>query len=240
MRTVNIGLCGLGTVGGGTVRIINRHHDDFLRHAGVDLRIARVCSRHDGMAKELGLYNIWTSDYRDIVNDPDIDIVVELIGGTETAKSVVIDSLNAGKNVVTANKALMASCGHDIFEAADAHDVEVAFEASVGGGIPIIEPLKHSLVSNEITSVLGIVNGTTNYMLTLMDEEGMQKTKNNLIYIGHPIQMNEEQFRKDLEMLDEASKAEDPHIKDLVAKVVPTYHPDDDVTLPGPVEKKAE
>ena len=173
MRTVNIGLCGLGTVGGGTVRIINRHHDDFLRHAGVDLRIARVCSRHDGMAKELGLYNIWTSDYRDIVNDPDIDIVVELIGGTETAKSVVIDSLNAGKNVVTANKALMASCGHDIFEAADAHDVEVAFEASVGGGIPIIEPLKHSLVSNEITSVLGIVNGTTNYMLTLMDEEGM-------------------------------------------------------------------
>ena len=117
--------------------------------------------------------DIFTPDYHDIINDPDIDIVVELIGGTTIAKTVVLDALKAGKNVVTANKALMATSGQEVFDAADASGKDIRFGASVGGGIPIIGPLKHSLIANEVESVMGIVNGTTNYMLTRMAEDGM-------------------------------------------------------------------
>ena len=173
MRTVNVGLIGLGTVGGGVARIINRHRDDFLRHNNIDVAIKRVVDLREGQAKELGMFDIWTNDWHDVVNDPEIDIVIELIGGTGIAREIVLGALKAGKHVVTANKALMASCGEEIFAAAESTGVEIAFEASVGGGIPIIGPLKHSLISNEISSVLGIVNGTTNYMLTLMEEENL-------------------------------------------------------------------
>lgn len=173
MRTVNIGIVGLGTVGGGVARIINRHKEDFLRHQGVDINLKLVVDRYDGLAKELGLSQVFSDDWHDLVNDPDIDIVVELVGGTGVAHDIIIESLKAGKNVVTANKALMASCGQEIFEAAESTGVEIAFGASVGGGIPIIGPLKHSLTGNEISEVLGIVNGTTNYMLTRMDEDGL-------------------------------------------------------------------
>ena len=173
MRTVNVGLIGLGTVGGGVARIINRHRDDFLRHNNIDVAIKRVVDLREGQAKELGMFDIWTNDWHDVVNDPEIDIVIELIGGTGIAREIVLGALKAGKHVVTANKALMASCGEEIFAAAESTGVEIAFEASVGGGIPIIGPLKHSLIANEISSVMGIVNGTTNYMLTRMDEDGM-------------------------------------------------------------------
>ena len=169
LRTVNVGLIGLGTVGGGVARLIKSHHDEYLAAYGIDLKLTRACALAWEQAEAAGIEReAFTSDWHDVVTDPAVDIVVELIGGTDLAADVVLDALCAGKSVITANKALMATRGEEIFHAADAHGVEVAFEASVGGGIPIIQPLKHALISNEINTVLGIVNGTTNYMLTEM------------------------------------------------------------------------
>ena len=171
--SVKIGLIGTGTVGGGCIDIINNHKDDFKRHLGIDIELVRVCSLDCAEAEAHGVGHLFTSDFNEIINDPDINLVIELIGGTGVAHTIVCNALKAGKNVVTANKALMATSGEEIFHLADEAGVEIAFEASVGGGIPIIDPLKHSLISNEVSSVLGIVNGTTNYMLTRMDEDGM-------------------------------------------------------------------
>ena len=170
---VKLGLVGTGTVGGGCIDILKNHREDFKRHYGVDLELVRVCSRNPEQAIEHGVEDIFTQDYQDILDDPSIDIVIELIGGTTVARDVVLGALRAGKNVVTANKALMATYGEEVMHAADQANKEIAFEASVGGGIPIIDPMKHSLISNEISSVMGIVNGTTNYMLTRMVEDGL-------------------------------------------------------------------
>ena len=170
---IKIGLVGTGTVGGGCLDIYSAHKEDFLAHYGIDIEIVQVCSHEPDVAEAYGFGDVFTDDYHDILNNPDIDIVIELIGGTTVARDVVIGALNAGKNVVTANKALMASFGEEVFAAAKASDKDIMFEASVGGGIPIISPLKHSLISNEIESVMGIVNGTTNYMLTRMVEDGL-------------------------------------------------------------------
>lgn len=171
---VKIGLVGTGTVGGGCLDILSNHKQDFLRHFGIDLELTRVCSRDPQAAASRGLQDIFTDDYHDIINDPDIDIVVELIGGTGVAKSVIVEALQAGKHVVTANKAIMATSGEEIMGLAEEMGLEIAFEASVGGGIPIIDPLKHSLIANRIDSIMGIVNGTTNYMLTRMDEDSLE------------------------------------------------------------------
>lgn len=170
---VKVGLVGTGTVGGGCIDILRNHKQGFMRHYGIDLELVRVCSRDPEQAAKHGVAELFTTDFRDITNDPEIDIVIELIGGTTVAKEVVIEALSAGKNVVTANKALMATAGEEIMALAEEKGVEIAFEASVGGGIPIIGPLKHSLIANEISAVMGIVNGTTNYMLTRMGEDGM-------------------------------------------------------------------
>jgi len=172
MRTVKVGLIGLGTVGSGVVEIFHRHAEDFRRRAGVDVELVAFADRAEERAKALGLpMDRFFTDASGVVNHPDVDIVIELIGGTGVARDVVLSALRAGKSVVTANKALMATHGQEVMEAAAAAGVDIAFEASVGGGIPIISPLKHCLVSNEIISVMGIVNGTTNYMLTRMAED---------------------------------------------------------------------
>lgn len=174
MRKVRVGLIGLGTVGSGVVEILRRHGEHFAARAGVDIELARFVDISKERAAALGLpEGSFTSDFADVINDPEIDVIVELIGGTGVARDVVLGALSAGKSVVTANKALMASSGKEVLEAAAAAGVDIAFEASVGGGIPIIEPLKHSLVSNEIQSVMGIVNGTTNFILTRMSEDGL-------------------------------------------------------------------
>jgi homoserine dehydrogenase len=174
MRTVNVGLIGLGTVGSGVAEIFGRHTEDFRRRAGVDIRLVRFADRDAGRAAALGLpEGSFTTDAFELIDDPELDIVIELIGGTGVARDVVLAALNAGKSVVTANKALIASHGQEVMDAAAANGVDIAFEASVGGGIPIISPLKHCLVSNEIMSVMGIVNGTTSYMLTRMAEDGL-------------------------------------------------------------------
>ncbi len=174
MRTVRVGLIGLGTVGSGVVDILNRHREDFRRRAGVDIELARFADRSESRFAELGLpLDACTTDAFALIDDPSLDVVIELIGGTGVARDVVLTALGSGKAVVTANKALMATSGEEVMEAAEANGVDIRFEASVGGGIPIIEPLKHSLTSNEISTVMGIVNGTTNYMLTRMAENGL-------------------------------------------------------------------
>lgn len=170
---VKVGLVGTGTVGGGCLDILRNHKEEFKRHFGIDIELTRVCSRQPEVAESYGLSDIFTTDFHEVIEDPEVDLVIELIGGTTFAKEVVIGALQNGKSVVTANKALMASCGEEVMSLAEEKGVEIAFEASVGGAIPIIVPLKHSLIANRIDSVMGIVNGTTNYMLTRMDEDGM-------------------------------------------------------------------
>ncbi len=171
--TIQIGLVGTGTVGGGCIDILQKHREAFERHLGVDVELARVCSLSSAEAEAHGVGYLFTDDYHDIIDDPQIDIVIELIGGTTIARSVVLEALAAGKNVVTANKALMATHWREVMDAADASGKDLMFGASVGGAIPIIGPLRHSLIANQIDSVMGIVNGTTNYMLTKMAEENM-------------------------------------------------------------------
>jgi homoserine dehydrogenase len=174
MGSIGVGLIGLGTVGSGVVEILRRHRDDFSRRAGVDIELVRCADRNVERAASLGLADgVFTTDAAELIADPRVDVVVELIGGTGAAKDVVLRALRSGKSVVTANKALMASSGQEVMDAAATAGVDIMFEASVGGGIPIIGPLKHSLVSNEIVSVVGIVNGTTNYMLTRMADDGL-------------------------------------------------------------------
>jgi homoserine dehydrogenase len=174
MRTIGVGLIGLGTVGSGVVEILKRHREDFARRADVDIDLVRFADRDPARAEALGLpMERFTDQATELIADPAVDIVIELVGGTGVAKDFVLSALRAGKSVVTANKALMASSGQEVMESAAAAGVDIAFEASVGGGIPIIGPLKHSLVSNEIVSVVGIVNGTTNYMLTRMTDDGL-------------------------------------------------------------------
>lgn len=170
---VKVGLVGTGTVGGGCLDILRNHKEEFKRHFGIDIELTRVCSRQPEVAESYGLSDIFTTDFHEVIEDPEVDLVIELIGGTTFAKEVVIGALQNGKSVVTANKALMASCGEEVMSLAEEKGVEIAFEASVGGSIPIIVPLKHSLIANRIDSIMGIVNGTTNYMLTRMDEDGM-------------------------------------------------------------------
>ena len=170
---VKVGLVGTGTVGGGCLDILRNHKEEFKRHFGIDIELTRVCSRQPEVAEAYGLGDIFTTDFHEVIEDPEVDLVIELIGGTTFAKEVVIGALQNGKSVVTANKALMASCGEEVMSLAEEKGVEIAFEASVGGAIPIIVPLKHSLIANRIDPIMGIVNGTTNYMLTRMDEDGM-------------------------------------------------------------------
>ncbi|MCL2825868.1 MAG: homoserine dehydrogenase [Eggerthellaceae bacterium] len=168
-----VGLIGTGTVGGGCIEILKQHREDFIHHYGLDIELKRVCSLNPEEAFAHGVEDIFSQDYHDVIDDPEIEIVIELIGGTTIARSIVCEALSAGKNVVTANKALMATYGEEVMGLADKMGKELFFEASVGGGIPIIDPLKHSLIANKISSVMGIVNGTTNYMLTRMSEDGL-------------------------------------------------------------------
>ncbi len=173
MRTVNIGIIGIGTVGGGVVRLLQRHHDCYVRSYGVDLRIARVCGRHVERAQELGVADVFTDDWRQVTSDEDVDIVVELIGGSHPAIEIFEDAFAHGKHVVTANKAMLSREMGRLAGLAHESGVQLRCEAAVCGGIPIIEALERSLAGNKVLTIAGIVNGTTNYMLTRMEKEGL-------------------------------------------------------------------
>ncbi len=172
MKPVKIGLLGLGTVGGGTATVLKRNAEEITRRAGRDIRIDYAATLDLSLAEPLGLNDIRLSqDAFDIVNDPDIDIVVELIGGYSPAKELVLQALENGKHVVTANKALIALHGNEIFAKATEKGCIVAFEAAVAGGIPIIKAVREGLTANHIEWIAGIINGTGNFILTEMREK---------------------------------------------------------------------
>ena len=171
LKTVNIGLCGLGTVGSGTFNVLTRNHSDIQSRAGCRLHLSQVGARRDNPACDLSQTQV-VRDIFEVVDNPDIDIIVELIGGTTIAKEVVERAIANGKHVVTANKALIAEFGNDIFAAAQAKGVTVAYEAAVAGGIPIIKAMREGLAANRIDWLAGIINGTGNFILTEMGDKG--------------------------------------------------------------------
>jgi len=170
---INIGLLGCGTVGGGVVKLLAKNREIIAKKTGAEIIIKKVLERDEQKCLQIGLdQSLIVNRIEDIINDDSIDIVVELIGGIEPAFSFIIASMNKGKHVVTANKDLIAIKGKELFETAQANNVDFYFEASVAGGIPIVYPLKQSLAGNHIEEVIGILNGTTNYILTKMSQEG--------------------------------------------------------------------
>lgn len=174
MKELKVGLLGIGTVGGGTYTVITRNQADIARRLGGSIRIVQVADRNLELAKQVtGGQVAVTDDAFAVVNNPEIDVVVELIGGYTVAKELVLTAIANGKHVVTANKALLAVHGNEIFKAAADKGVIVAFEAAVAGGIPIIKALREGLSANKVEWVAGIINGTTNFILTEMRDKGL-------------------------------------------------------------------
>ncbi len=172
MKPVKVGLLGLGTVGGGTATVLKRNAEEIARRAGRGIEIDFIATLEPERAAELGVKDIrLTKDANEVVNDPDIDIVVELIGGYSPAKELVLQAIENGKHVVTANKALIAIHGDEIFARAQEKGVVVAFEAAVAGGIPIIKTLREGLAANSVEWLAGIINGTGNFILSEMREK---------------------------------------------------------------------
>jgi homoserine dehydrogenase len=173
LNPVNVGLLGLGTVGGGTFNVLNRNAEEITRRAGRGIRISHAAAREYDPARLPGIDAISVSDDAfAIVDEPDVDIIVELIGGYEPARELVLRAIANGKHVVTANKALIARYGNEIFAAAQERGVMVAFEAAVAGGIPIIKAIREGLAANQIEWLAGIINGTGNFILTEMRDKG--------------------------------------------------------------------
>jgi homoserine dehydrogenase len=172
-RTVHVGLLGCGHVGSALVRQITEHAAEIEARSGVRLEVTRVAVRNLALERDVALpASVFTHDAAAVVVADDVDVVVEVIGGIEPARELIIEALKAGKPVVTANKELLANVGRDLFETAEGAGVDLLFEASVAGGIPLIRPLRESLAGDRIRRVLGIVNGTTNYILSRMAESG--------------------------------------------------------------------
>ncbi len=174
MKPIQVGLLGIGTVGGGVFTVLDRNQEEITRRAGRGIQIRTVADLDTKRAEELvkGRAKV-VNDAKLVVNDPEIDVVVELIGGYGIAKELVLAAINNGKHVVTANKALLAVHGNEIFAAAQAKGVTVNFEAAVAGGIPIIKALREGLTANRIEWIAGIINGTTNFILSEMRDKGL-------------------------------------------------------------------
>lgn len=171
---VNVGLLGAGTVGGGVLHVLERNSADIAKKVGKEIKITKVFGREAAeLQAEYGDGYFYTTNADDILNDPEIDIVVELMGREHPAKEFMVQALTNGKSVVTANKDVVAKYGKELFAIAQEHSCDFMFEGSVAGGIPIIQAMKSSLAANKISSVMGIMNGTTNYMLSKMSKEHM-------------------------------------------------------------------
>jgi homoserine dehydrogenase len=174
VKPINVGLLGIGTVGGGTWAVLARNREEISRRAGRDIRISVVADKEVDKARKLtaGAARV-TADAFEVVRDPEVDIVIELIGGYTIAKDLVLAAIGHGKHVVTANKALLATHGNEIFAAAQKKGVMVAFEGAVAGGIPIIKALREGLTANRIEWIAGIINGTSNFILSEMRDKGL-------------------------------------------------------------------
>ena len=175
MRKVKIGILGAGTVGAGVYELLKKNRDLIARKSGIDVEVKMVADKDTNRKEMLNIPStVFTESADDVISDPDIEIVVELIGGTTVSKELMLKAIDNKKNIVTANKALLAEHGEEIFRAAVDKQVELGYEGSVGGGIPIIKTVREALVGNLINKVVGIVNGTTNFILTKMTKEGLE------------------------------------------------------------------
>ncbi len=174
MKPINIGLLGIGTVGGGTYTVLKRNQEEIARRAGREIKVTMIADRDLDRARSFADHDVIVTDNaHEVTTHPDIDIVVELIGGQTIAKDLILEAIAHGKHVVTANKALLANHGTEIFAVARAKGVMVAFEAAVAGGIPIIKALREGLTANRITWIAGIINGTSNFILSEMRDKGL-------------------------------------------------------------------
>ncbi len=173
MDKINVGLIGFGTVGSGVVKILNENAGVIRDKVGLEIALKRIADKDVKSDRGVDIGSaVLTADASDVLSDPDIDIVVELVGGTGVAKEFVLKAFEAKKHVVTANKALLSTCAREIFSAASKAGLQIGFEASVGGGIPVLKAIKEGLSANNIDSIYGIINGTANYILTSMSEDG--------------------------------------------------------------------
>lgn len=174
-QTIHVALLGLGTVGTGVYKVMKAQQAEMVHKIGTELKLKKILVRNvEKAAARVDDPSIVTNDWQSIISDPQIQIVIEVMGGLEPARTYILEALRAGKCVVTANKDLIAVSGRELLDTAAEHGVSLMFEASVAGGIPIIMPLKQSLIGNHLTEVMGIVNGTTNYILSKMTAEGME------------------------------------------------------------------
>jgi len=206
MKPIEVGLLGIGTVGSGVFTVLARNQEEIKRRAGRGIRIHTVADLNTQRAQELvkGQAEV-VDDARKVIQNPEIDIVVELIGGYGIAKDLVLEAIAAGKHVVTANKALIAVHGNEIFKAAHAKGVMVAFEAAVAGGIPIIKALREGLSANRIEWIAGIINGTTNFILSEMRDKGLDF--NTVLKEAQRLGYAEADPTFDIEGIDAAHKA---------------------------------
>jgi len=204
-KNIYIGMLGCGVVGSQVAALLEKNNAELSTRAGANLILKKIAVRDINAARDGVNPSLFTTDAQSIIDDPEIDIIVEVMGGIDPARALILSAIKNGKSVVTANKALLATHGADLFTAADKKGVDLYYEAAVAGAIPIIRPMRESLVGDQITRVMGIVNGTTNYILTKMDEEGLAfadvlKEAQNLGYA-------ESDPTADIEGIDAASKA---------------------------------
>jgi len=172
MKTLKVGMLGAGVVGPQIARLLIANKSDLASRAGANLELVSIAVKDSKLKRDGIPAALLTTDAKSIVNDPQIDLVIEVIGGIDPAKELILTALKNGKSVVTANKALLAKHGAELYAAADKANVDLYYEAAVAGAIPILRPLRESLVGDHVIRVMGIVNGTTNYILTKMDENG--------------------------------------------------------------------
>ena len=173
--SISVGMLGCGIVGSAVARILDAHADEISERVGARLEVRKVAVRNLGKERDVPFSaELFTNDAAEVVRDPDIQVVVEVMGGIEPTRSLLLDAMRSGKHVVSANKELIGALGRELFDEAEATKDEFSFEASVAGGVPIIRPLKESLAGERVERVMGILNGTTNYILTKMAEDGME------------------------------------------------------------------
>jgi len=205
MKTLKVGMLGCGVVGSQIARLLVENKSDLTSRAGANLELAKVAVKNINTKREGISSSLLTDDAKSIVNDPEIDLIIEVIGGISPAKELILTAIKNGKSVVTANKALLAQAGAELYTAADNANVDLYYEAAVAGAIPILRPLRESLVGDQVHRIIGIVNGTTNYILTKMDESGT--AFDDALKQAQALGFAEADPTADVEAIDAASKA---------------------------------
>ena len=205
MKTLKVGMLGCGVVGSQIARLLVENKSDLTSRAGANLELVKVAVKNINAKREGISRSLLTDDAKSIVNDPEIDLIIEVIGGISPAKELILTAIKNGKSVVTANKALLAQAGAELYTAADNANVDLYYEAAVAGAIPILRPLRESLVGDQVHRIMGIVNGTTNYILTKMDESGT--AFDDALKQAQALGFAEADPTADVEAIDAASKA---------------------------------